>query len=195
MATFAELRVPVVLTAVATGAAGFFLGRHLALSAQASSPTPNVVTSAESTKKPVIDDSEDYESESEDDQEELGEFKDSREECKLVLVVRTDLGMTKGKIAAQASHATLACYKALKAANSPVLSRWERLGQAKIAVQVKSEDELLLLQAQAMSVGLCAKIIHDAGRTQIASGSATVLGVGPGPRSVVDQVTGGLKLL
>lgn len=195
MSTLAELRVPIVLTAVAIGAAGFFLGRHFAVSAQASSPTPNVVTSAESTKKPVVDDSEDYESESEDGQEELGEFKDSREECKLVLVVRTDLGMTKGKIAAQASHATLACYKALKAVDSPVLSRWERLGQAKIAVQVKSEDELLLLQAQAMSVGLCAKIIHDAGRTQIASGSATVLGVGPGPRSVVDQVTGGLKLL
>lgn len=62
-------------------------------------------------------------------------------------------------------------------------------------MQVKSEDELLMLQAQAMSLGLCAKIIHDAGRTQIASGSATVLGVGPGPKSVVDQVTGHLKLL
>jgi PTH2 family peptidyl-tRNA hydrolase len=103
--------------------------------------------------------------------------------------------MTKGKIAAQCSHATLACYKALKAVNSPVLARWERLGQAKVSVQVKSEDELLVLQAQAVSLGLCAKVIHDAGRTQIASGSATVLGVGPGPRSVVDQVTGGLKLL
>jgi peptidyl-tRNA hydrolase len=76
-----------------------------------------------------------------------------------------------------------------------ILNLWENRGQAKIAVQVKSEDELLTLQAQAMSLGLCAKIIHDAGRTQIASGSATVLGVGPGPRSVVDQVTGGLKLL
>jgi peptidyl-tRNA hydrolase len=52
-----------------------------------------------------------------------------------------------------------------------------------------------MLQAQAMSLGLCARIIHDAGRTQIASGSATVLGVGPAPRSMVDQVTGGLKLL
>jgi len=69
------------------------------------------------------------------------------------------------------------------------------MGQAKIAVQVKSEEELLVLQAQAMSLGLCARIIHDAGRTQIASGSATVLGVGPGPRSMVDKVTGGLKLL
>jgi len=64
-----------------------------------------------------------------------------------------------------------------------------------VALQVRSEDELELLQAQAMSLGVCARIIHDAGRTQIASGSATVLGVGPAPKSVVDQVTGELKLL
>ena len=64
-----------------------------------------------------------------------------------------------------------------------------------MALQVRSEDELELLQAQAMSLGVCARIIHDAGRTQIASGSATVLGVGPAPKSVVDQVTGELKLL
>jgi PTH2 family peptidyl-tRNA hydrolase len=69
------------------------------------------------------------------------------------------------------------------------------MGQAKIAVQIKSEDDMLMLQAQAISLGLSAKVIHDAGRTQIASGSATVLGVGPGPKSLVDQVTGHLKLL
>ena len=75
------------------------------------------------------------------------------------------------------------------------MRQWESTGQAKVSVQVKGEDELLTLQAQAMSLGLCAKVIHDAGRTQIASGSATVLGIGPGPKSVIDQVTGGLKLL
>jgi len=64
-----------------------------------------------------------------------------------------------------------------------------------VAVQIKSEEELEILQAQAMSLGVCAQIIHDAGRTQIASGSATVLGVGPAPKSVVDQITGHLKLL
>lgn len=64
-----------------------------------------------------------------------------------------------------------------------------------MAVQVRSEEELATLQAQAVSLGLCACVVHDAGRTQVASGSATVLGVGPGPRSVVDRVTGGLKLL
>ena len=54
---------------------------------------------------------------------------------------------------------------------------------------------MLTLQAQAMSLGLCARTIRDAGRTQIQAGSMTVLGVGPGPKSVVDQVTGELKLL
>ncbi|MCJ1244049.1 hypothetical protein MMC30_001246 [Trapelia coarctata] len=140
--------------------------------------------------------SEDDESEDED-QGELKTFVDNKEECKLVLVVRRDLGMTKGKIAAQCSHATLACYTYFMshAPNSPILKRWRSFGQAKVAVQCKSEEELLTLQAQALSLGLCAQIIHDAGRTQIASGSATVLGVGPGPKGVVDQVTGGLKLL
>ncbi|KAH0132114.1 hypothetical protein KCU66_g2520, partial [Aureobasidium melanogenum] len=100
-----------------------------------------------------------------------------------------------GKIAAQCSHATLACYKTLLRQNSPILKRWEGYGQAKVAVQVKSEEDLLILQAQAISLGICGQIIHDAGRTQIASGSATVLGVGPAPKSMVDQVTGHLKLL
>ncbi|KAL8697442.1 MAG: hypothetical protein Q9201_007126 [Fulgogasparrea decipioides] len=132
-------------------------------------------------------------------QRELNTFDGNKEECKLVLVVRSDLGMGKGKIAAQCSHATLACYRALSStfpsSLNPVLKQWERMGQAKVVVSAKNEEELETLQAQALSLGLCAQIIHDAGRTQIASGSATVLGVGPGPKSVVDQVTGKLKLL
>jgi PTH2 family peptidyl-tRNA hydrolase len=102
-----------------------------------------------------------------------------------------------GKIGAQCGHATLACYKHFlrHSPDSKLLRRWEQMGQAKVALQVKSEEELELLQAQALSLGLVAHIIHDAGRTQIASGSATVLGIGPGPKGVIDQVTGHLKLL
>jgi peptidyl-tRNA hydrolase len=51
-----------------------------------------------------------------------------------------------------------------------------------------------MLQAAAMSLNLTAKVIQDAGRTQIAAGSSTVLGIGPAPKSIIDQVTGGLKL-
>jgi len=100
-----------------------------------------------------------------------------------------------GKMAAQCGHATLACYKTSQKTGNPALRRWERQGQAKVALQVRDEQEMLLLMAKARSLGIVAEVIQDAGRTQIASGSHTVLGVGPAPKSVVDKVTGHLKLL
>lgn len=62
-------------------------------------------------------------------------------------------------------------------------------------MQTKSEEELLELMGKARSLGITAEVVQDAGRTQIDPGSLTVLGVGPAPKSVVDLVTGGLKLL
>lgn len=76
-----------------------------------------------------------------------------------------------------------------------MIKKWERWGQAKVAVKAEGEDMLDELQARALSLGLTACTVRDAGRTQIAAGSLTVLGVGPGPKSVVDQVTGDLRLL
>ncbi|KIM48407.1 hypothetical protein M413DRAFT_440131 [Hebeloma cylindrosporum] len=112
----------------------------------------------------------------------------------MVLVVRTDLGMSSGKIAAQCSHAALACYKTLQAKNPAMLRQWERAGQTKVALQCGSEEELLILQAQAQSLNLCARSIQDAGRTQIAAGSRTVLGIA-GPARLINQITGKLRLL
>ncbi|KAL7624393.1 hypothetical protein AAE478_005957 [Parahypoxylon ruwenzoriense] len=176
---------------------------------------PKPKAAKKSKKNNNKDDAQDAESKNEDaeSEQEDGEDKElaltiagagANEECKLVLVVRTDLGMTKGKIAAQCSHATLACYKHLSAqarkagpssASAQLLARWERRGQAKIAVQVKSEAELLELYGRARSLSVPADVVVDAGRTQIDPGSVTVLGVGPAPKSVVDKVTGHLKLL
>ncbi|KAJ7293366.1 peptidyl-tRNA hydrolase PTH2-domain-containing protein [Mycena rebaudengoi] len=96
------------------------------------------------------------------------------DDCKLVLAVRTDLGMTTGKIAAQCSHAVLACYKTLRAKDPALLRRWKG---AIFVLRCADEDQLLTLQAQAQSLNLCARSIQDAGRTQIAAGSTTVLGV------------------
>ncbi|KAL8281549.1 hypothetical protein RQP46_006233 [Phenoliferia psychrophenolica] len=103
--------------------------------------------------------------------------------------------MNKGKIAAQCGHATLACYKALVKSNPTLVRHWERTGQAKIAVKCESEDDLLMLQATAKSLGICARSIQDAGRTQVAAGSTTVLGIGPAPVRLINQVTAHLKLL
>ncbi|GBF61795.1 peptidyl-tRNA hydrolase [Trichophyton mentagrophytes] len=183
----------VIATSVLTGVIGYYLGQGASIGIFSSSP------SHAHKGRSIVD--EDDEEEEEDDEEddvegELATFEGNTDEVKLVLVVRTDLGMGKGKIAAQCSHATLACYKYYfsKSPNSPILKRWEQQGQAKVALQTKSEDDLLVLQAQAISLGLCARVIQDAGRTQVASGSRTVLGI-LGPKSVVDSVTGHLKLL
>lgn len=81
------------------------------------------------------------------------------------------------------------CYKSSQKHAPQLIRSWEKSGQAKIAVQVKGgEDELMMLQAQAISLGVVAKIVHDAGRTQIAAGSATVLGIGPGENSLLTFV-------
>ncbi|KAJ7431807.1 peptidyl-tRNA hydrolase II domain-containing protein [Mycena galericulata] len=132
------------------------------------------------------------------------------DDCKLVLAVRTDLGMTTGKIAAQCSHATLACYKTLLSKNPALLRQWARTGYLKSVARCSDEDTLLVLQAQAQSLNLCARSIQDAcvvcfvyiklslsrcsGRTQIAAGSTTVLGIA-GPSMLVEQVVEGLDAL
>ncbi|KAG9197541.1 hypothetical protein G6514_001446 [Epicoccum nigrum] len=182
--------------AILAGVTGYFLGTAKSLGLFGGSPISEPLRK-QSEKEKEEDTSEDESSDDEDDDTAPAEFPGHTEECKMVLVVRTDLGMTKGKIGAQCGHATLACYKHFlrHAPESAILKRWERMGQAKVALQVKGEEELEILQAQAVSLGLVAHIIHDAGRTQIASGSATVLGIGPAPKGVIDQVTGHLKLL
>ncbi|KAJ2928745.1 hypothetical protein H1R20_g8213, partial [Candolleomyces eurysporus] len=193
--------------------AGYFLGARSTSVTESIAPTfpePAALgpsnSSALNTTDPKPEDSQNTadpepEDEDEDDFEDVADGDLSAisagftEPCKLVLVVRTDLGMTSGKIAAQCGHATLACYKALAKKNMKLIQHWERTGQAKIALKAASEDEILELEAIAKSLNLCARSILDAGRTQIAAGSRTVLGIGPAPVSLVNQVTGHLKLL
>lgn len=115
-------------------------------------------------------------------------------EFKMILVVRTDLKMGKGKVAAQCSHAAVSAYKQVQRRNPDLLKQWEYCGQPKVVVKAPDEECLLELLTHAKEVGLPVSLIQDAGRTQIAPGSRTVLGVGPGPADLVDKVTGHLKL-
>ncbi|XP_020111470.1 peptidyl-tRNA hydrolase 2, mitochondrial-like isoform X1 [Ananas comosus] len=116
------------------------------------------------------------------------------EDFKMVLVVRNDLKMGKGKIGAQCSHATLGLYKKLYQRAPKSLRRWEMCGQVKVVVKIESEEEMLVLQERAKSLRLPTHITIDAGRTQIAPNSRTVMAI-LGPADLVDDVTGGLKLL
>lgn len=121
------------------------------------------------------------------------------EELKMILCVRNDLGMGKGKMCAQCSHASLGVYRDIIHGKNDThkkwLSEWETIGEAKIAVKVDSEEEMMKIRDAALKIGLPTYYICDLGRTQIPSGSKTVLAVGPAPVSIVNSVTKHLKLL
>uniref|UniRef100_A0A1J3J215 peptidyl-tRNA hydrolase n=1 Tax=Noccaea caerulescens TaxID=107243 RepID=A0A1J3J215_NOCCA len=125
---------------------------------------------------------------------EIEKLTDFRRKFKMVLVVRNDLKMGKGKIAAQCSHATLGLYKKLFQRAPKALNRWENCAQPKVVVKIESEDEMLVLQGKAKSLKLPTHITIDAGKTQIAPDSRTVMAI-LGPVDVVDDVTGELKLM
>lgn len=115
---------------------------------------------------------------------------------KMVLCVNTSLSMGKGKIAAQCCHAAVGCYKRAKIACPNGLAAWERTGCAKIAVKCPSEDEMMNeILIKAMQAGIPAYFVEDAGRTQIAAGSRTVLGLGPAPVYAFEGITSHLKLM
>jgi PTH2 family peptidyl-tRNA hydrolase len=88
---------------VVAGLAGYFLGTASSIGIFGSNHQQRVVSSNGAQHEKAHDGSEsddDNASESDlddsEDDQEINGFEDSTEECKLVLVVRTDLGMTKG---------------------------------------------------------------------------------------------------
>jgi len=60
---------------------------------------------------------------------------------------------------------------------------------------VKSVAQVRELERQARLLKVPTHAVIDAGRTQIAAGSLTVLAVGPAPVDLIDRITGHLKLL
>ncbi|XP_011646424.1 peptidyl-tRNA hydrolase 2, mitochondrial-like [Pogonomyrmex barbatus] len=130
--------------------------------------------------------------ETDDDNDDIM-YTDKYDNYKLILVIRTDLRMGKGKVAAQCCHAAVAAYKAARK-HPKILRAWEESGQAKITLKVDNEAALTEIAKQAKAVGLLSNVVQDAGHTQIPAGSKTVCGIGPGPAKLIDQVTGHLKL-
>ncbi|XP_039067586.1 peptidyl-tRNA hydrolase 2, mitochondrial-like [Hibiscus syriacus] len=125
---------------------------------------------------------------------EIEKLADILEDFKMVLVVRNDLNMGKGKFATQCSHATLGLYKNILHQTPKALNGWEMCAQPKVVVKIDSEEDMLVLQERAKSLNIPTHITIDAGRTQIAPNSRTVMAI-LGPIEMVDDVTGGLKLL
>jgi PTH2 family peptidyl-tRNA hydrolase len=117
------------------------------------------------------------------------------EEYKMVIVVRADLRMSKGKTAAQASHAAVNCAFAVRKKDPEAFERWTDNAYPKIVLKVKNEKELFEIKSFADALGIINSVITDAGRTEIAPGSVTCLGLGPDAGSKIDKVTGDLPML
>lgn len=116
---------------------------------------------------------------------------------KLVFIVRTDLGIGKGKVASQCAHAAVICYQKMINTSPKTLRSWELMGQPKIVLKAEEGGEQYLLELcnKAKASGLVTAIVRDAGKTQVESGTVTVVGIGPGKSALVDQITKQLKLL
>jgi len=114
---------------------------------------------------------------------------------KMVIVTRSDLPLSAGKLAAQASHAVVDCTLLTKKNKSEWFAKWQREGAKKVIVKVQSLDDFFSLKEKAEKLGICTSIISDAGHTEIPEGTQTVLGIGPAPSNLIDQVTGQLPLL
>jgi len=114
---------------------------------------------------------------------------------KQVIVFRTDLKMSKGKIAAQAGHAAVSAAEEARRHHKDWFDAWLDEGQCKVVVKVKSVEELLELEKKAKNLGLPHALIADRGLTEIPPGTITCLGIGPAPAEKVDEITGKLPLL
>lgn len=114
---------------------------------------------------------------------------------KLVIAVRTDLGMSRGKIAVQVGHASVMASENVRTMRRSWWKTWIEEGQCKVAVKVKSKEELFELKQKANRLGLSTTVVQDRGLTEVAPGTVTCVGIGPGPAELVDRVTGSLRLL
>lgn len=134
----------------------------------------------------------------EDDADDLvGSFNENMLSLRMTYVVNCSLEMGVGKVAAQVAHGAVALFqKLLYNPNSfefP-LHLWKMNGETKIVLRGDSADHLRDLQQKAEQAQLPTVLIEDAGRTQIPSGSVTVLALF-GTKKDLQPIVGHLKLL
>jgi PTH2 family peptidyl-tRNA hydrolase len=112
---------------------------------------------------------------------------------KLALLVRTDLDMGRGKIAAQVAHAAVTAVLATQGSGD--CEEWLAQGQPKVVLRVGSAAELSQVTGDARAAGLPVHVIQDAGRTQVPPGTPTCCAIGPAATRRLDALTGRLSLL
>jgi PTH2 family peptidyl-tRNA hydrolase len=123
--------------------------------------------------------------------------------AKQVIVMRTDLGMRRGKQIAQGAHASLGAVLDIQKNDSfmpadalKAFDSWIHGTFTKVCVRVDSEDELVRIYKEAVQANLPVKLITDAGHTEFhGQPTRTCLAIGPAWADDIDRITGDLTLL
>ena len=127
---------------------------------------------------------------------------------KQVIVVRMDLNMRKGKIAAQVAHCAMKVFfdklqwsiedegvAAIVGITSEMKS-WMMGAFTKVVVGCQSEQELYDLAKKAEEAGIPTAIIIDNGFTEFhGNKTTTCVAIGPDLSEKIDLITGGLQLI
>jgi PTH2 family peptidyl-tRNA hydrolase len=113
---------------------------------------------------------------------------------KMVIAVRQDIQMNKGKTAAQVAHAAVGCLADVKTRH-PIVDRWLSTGEAKIVVKATDLQQIYDLADLCQAQGLMYNTVTDSGKTVFHQPTVTCIAIGPDTVEQVDLVTKGLKLL
>lgn len=111
---------------------------------------------------------------------------------KQVMIIRTDIKMSKGKLAAQCCHGAIGAYQNT---NTAKIRNWEAEGSKKIVLKIASVQKLFELKEIAKRLNVPNYLVKDAGRTEIPASTITCLAIGPDEDEIVDKITQDLKLL
>ena len=116
-------------------------------------------------------------------------------DVKQVIILRTDLNMRKGKMVSQGAHGSVTATLSIPS-DADYKKQWLDGGMTKITVQVKTEEDLLLLNKRASMAGIPSVVITDAGLTEFKGESTiTCVTIGPYWSDEIDVITKDLKLL
>ena len=113
-------------------------------------------------------------------------------EFKQVILVRQDLKMPKGKLAAQCSHAAV---EATLKSDKEKMHAWRYEGMKKVVLKVSSLAMLKKYVAKADMTGLTTAVIRDKGKTFFKSATTTCAAIGPDKTEDIDEVTSSLKMM
>lgn len=115
---------------------------------------------------------------------------------KMALVTRKDLSLSKGKLAVQVAHAAVNCtLRTKKKKKNKWFKKWQREGGKKVVLKVDKLQDFYPLIEKAKRSEIVSYIVEDVGKTEVPSGTKTVLGIGPAPSNIIDHITGELSVL